>query len=71
MSVLSHARYEIGFTRNVVLTPEQHADFVAFLKALTGQPIPFQFPKLLKNWLNPLESTGLIQSVRCVGFLSA
>ena len=31
------------------LTAEEKADLVAFLKALTGEPIPFQFPKLPKN----------------------
>ncbi|MFI5247424.1 MAG: cytochrome-c peroxidase [Nitrospirales bacterium] len=31
------------------LTPEEKTDLVAFLKALTGEPIPFQFPKLPKN----------------------
>ncbi|MDE3040698.1 MAG: c-type cytochrome [Nitrospirota bacterium] len=31
------------------LTPEEKADLVAFLKALTGEPIPFQLPKLPKN----------------------
>ena len=31
------------------LTSEEKADLVAFLKALTGEPIPFQFPKLPKN----------------------
>lgn len=31
------------------LTPEEKADLVAFLNALTGEPIPFQFPKLPKN----------------------
>ena len=30
------------------LTVEEKADLVAFLKALTGEPIPFQFPKLPK-----------------------
>ena len=53
------------------LTPEKDADFLAFLQAMTGKPIPFQFPKLLKNQLNPFETTGLIQSVGCVGFVSA
>ena len=31
------------------LTSEEKADLVAFLKTLTGEPIPFQFPKLPKN----------------------
>jgi len=31
------------------LTSEEKADLVVFLKALTGEPIPFQFPKLPKN----------------------
>jgi cytochrome c peroxidase len=31
------------------LTPEEKADLVAFLKALTGEAIPFQLPKLPKN----------------------
>ena len=31
------------------LTSEEKADLVAFLKALTGEPIPFQFPKLPKS----------------------
>jgi len=31
------------------LTPEEKTDLVAFLKALTGEPIPFQLPKLPKN----------------------
>ena len=30
----------------LALTPEEKADLVAFLKALTGKPIPFQLPKL-------------------------
>ena len=28
------------------LAPQEKADLVAFLKALTGEPIPFEFPKL-------------------------
>ena len=28
------------------LIPEEKADLVAFLKALTGEPIEFQMPKL-------------------------
>ena len=31
------------------LTSEEKADLVAFLKALTGEPIPFQLPKIPKN----------------------
>jgi cytochrome c peroxidase len=31
------------------LTPEEKTDLVTFLKALTGEAIPFQFPKLPKN----------------------
>jgi cytochrome c peroxidase len=31
------------------LTPEEKTDLVTFLKALTGEPIPFQLPKLPKN----------------------
>ena len=31
------------------LTPEEKTDLVAFLKALTGEPIPFQLPKIPKN----------------------
>lgn len=31
------------------LTAEEKADLVAFLKALTGEPIPFQLPKIPKN----------------------
>jgi cytochrome c peroxidase len=31
------------------LTPEEKTDLVAFLKALTGEPIPFQLPNLPKN----------------------
>lgn len=31
------------------LTPEERADLVAFLKSLTGEPIPFQLPKIPKN----------------------
>lgn len=31
------------------LTSEEKADLVAFLKSLTGEPIPFQFPKIPKN----------------------
>ena len=30
------------------LTPEEKTDLVAFLKALTGEPIKFQMPKLPK-----------------------
>ncbi len=28
------------------LSPQEKADLIAFLKALTGEPIPFEFPKL-------------------------
>jgi hypothetical protein len=28
------------------LSPEEKTDLIAFLKALTGEPIPFEFPKL-------------------------
>lgn len=28
------------------LSPQEKTDFIAFLKALTGEPIPFEFPKL-------------------------
>lgn len=31
------------------LTPAEKADLVVFLKALTGEPIPFQLPKIPKN----------------------
>jgi cytochrome c peroxidase len=31
------------------LTPDERADLVAFLKALTGEPIPFQLPNIPKN----------------------
>ena len=31
------------------LSSEEKTDLVSFLKALTGEPIPFQFPKLPKN----------------------
>jgi cytochrome c peroxidase len=37
------------FVKPLNLTPDEHADLVTFLKALTGEPIPFQFPKLPKN----------------------
>ena len=37
------------FVKPLNLTPDEHADLMAFLKALTGEPIPFQFPKLPKN----------------------
>jgi cytochrome c peroxidase len=35
--------------RPLSLTSEEKADVVSFLKALTGEPILFQFPKLPKN----------------------
>lgn len=35
--------------KSLNLTPEEKADLVAFLQSLTGEPIPFQFPKLPKN----------------------
>jgi cytochrome c peroxidase len=28
------------------LAPQEKTDLLAFLKALTGEPIPFEFPKL-------------------------
>jgi cytochrome c peroxidase len=31
------------------LASEEKTDLVNFLKALTGEPIPFQLPKLPKN----------------------
>ncbi|MCX5723688.1 MAG: c-type cytochrome [Nitrospirae bacterium] len=37
------------FVKPLNLTAEEKADLVAFLKALTGEPIPFQLPKIPKN----------------------
>lgn len=37
-----------SFIKPLGLTPEEKADLVAFLKALTGEPIPFVMPKLPK-----------------------
>jgi hypothetical protein len=28
------------------LAPQEKNDLIAFLKSLTGEPIPFEFPKL-------------------------
>ena len=30
----------------LALSPQEKTDLIAFLKALTGEPIPFEFPKL-------------------------
>jgi cytochrome c peroxidase len=32
--------------KSLELSPEEKTDLIAFLKALTGEPIPFEFPKL-------------------------